>query len=204
MSKRCLWCNKLLKRKTYITKKGWKKLEWIKDFEERKYCDYICGNRYKSEIYCKKWTKKKLRSAFNQIKTEKRFNTKYMLKKHTKLMSAIWRVYGNNPWGKFLRENGWEDKIINNYQNPKHKQILKALIAYMKEENDIKPKQIFTYSPSWGLPIDISIHPLSIYQAIQYGIKIKRLRLVKKGRVVDKTGRRIDQASQYVYLTTKI
>lgn len=200
MTKRyCKQCGKELvknKRKHRQSKRGWV-WESPSQFLNRNFCKKSCCSLYNQiKLGHTHWTKELILKEFNQIKTDKKWKWEYMAKKHSAMANAITRYYKKNAWCKFIIEQGHHP--LSNFVNQKYKIRSKLLLKYWREEDVTNGiGKIFSYSLNYGIP-GTNQNTRNIHRALQYLIKLKSIRIYKKGIPGYKV------PTQYVLLKSRI
>jgi len=200
---KCRWCGKQFKNPP-------SQVGGIKN--AGRFCSHYCAGKLCNTVYTKKIIKKK----FKRIKSKSKFNTCWLRDNHQYLLNATRRRYGKNSWYKFLQNINEIDKMRRNYINPKYKRIARAFLKYWTGNQDnlewerpiAKIGKRFNWSNTWGLPIDgyEALDTRALYPSIEYLIKVKAIRLLKRGGGNEK-GRIGDQRhrpNQYILLKTRI
>jgi hypothetical protein len=192
----CKQCGKELVRKKYkrkSIKRGW---EWEspKHFLARNFCNRSCKT-----LHQLLWTKEIILKRFNNIKTENKWNCKYMGKKYPAFMGAVQRCYKKNYWNKFVIEQG--KTPMRNNLNPRYRVNARLLLKYFREEEvDNGIGKVFEYSVGYGIP-GINQNFGDVSKAIKHLIKLRAIRIFKKGH----SGSRNDNfPTQYVLLKSRI
>lgn len=197
MKKKCLWCKKILVRKTYNCKrsKSGLSLEGLISFSRRIFCNQSCSSKFsrQREGYTI-WTKEKLIKKFSSIKNENKWTSTWLEKNHHALFRQLEVFYHKGYWTKFVKEMGGEP--IYNKANPKRISVAKLLLKYWKEELDYKARQIIEYDSKWGIPGTYEGYNRNIDDAVETLKKTKIIRLIKKGTSAGRKG----SPSQYIFL----
>lgn len=204
MKRKCKGCNILLERKRHKSSegKGGYRRESITNFSKRVYCGREClseGAKIQNTI----WSKDKILKTFAGIKSENKYQSRWLQANYNDLFGAITREYGKNYWAKLLAEFGKEP--VYNRRNPKHIKVAKDLLRYWREELNVNPSETFEFAQRWYVPTDNvpDVNYRNIVDALNFLRDKKVIRLRVRGNSIAKK-RKDKTASKYVLLRTRI